>query len=86
MNNKEKIVNLLIRLKKVSHVYQIANEEQRGKLLNACQGIFDELDSLTGEPKIFWETLVIGGKDFLESLYKADKDIVSGYDAEIIFS
>lgn len=86
MERKKEIVELLIRLKKIHDVYMVANEEQRGRLLDACQGSFDKLDNLTGMPRVFWETLVVGGKDFLESLYGANKEIASGYDAELIFS
>jgi hypothetical protein len=82
------IRDLLIRLKKVHDIYKVATEEQRGRLLDACQGIFDKLDSLTGLPRTFHETLVIGGKDFLDSLYPQSgvDEVASEYDAKVIFS
>jgi hypothetical protein len=87
MDNKKEITELLIRLKKVHALYQVANEEQRGKLLEACQKTFDKLDVLTGLPRTFFETLTIGGKDFLESLNKDNlNEVADEYDASLIFS
>lgn len=85
IENRE-VCDLLIRLKKVHNLYQVANEEQRGRLLNVCEGIFDKLDYLTGLPKTFFETLTISGKDFVDSLYGTGEEVASDYDAQIIFS
>ena len=72
LRQRELVVDLLIRLKKLSRCYQLATEEQRGRLLSASQGLFDKLVA-QGFEREFVETLMISGKDFLESFYK-DKD------------
>lgn len=76
--------DLLIRLKKVHRVYVVATEDQKRRLFDASQHLIDQITSF-GFDKTFVETLLIGGKDFLESLYGEGKEVASDYDAEIIF-
>ena len=64
----KKITDLLIRLKKISEVYRVATYEQQGRLLKNSQFIIDDLIGM-GYKREFVETLLIGGKDFLESLF-----------------
>lgn len=87
MDNKKEITNLLIRLKKVHDIYKVATEEQRGRLLVACQKLFDG-GKAVGLDRVWMETLVIGGKDFLDSLYPRSgvDEVASEYDAQVIFS
>lgn len=86
MDNKKKISELLIRLHKVSKVYKVANEEQRGRLLDSCKETFGKLNELTGMPLTFFETLVIGGKDFVESLDGGLLEMCGEYAVNVIFS
>lgn len=64
---KERLKDLLIRLKKVNKVFNKATEEQRGKLLEAIEPTIVELLEF-GYKREFLESLVIGGEDFLNSL------------------
>lgn len=85
---KEKIVTALTKLKKASQVYQKATEEQRGRLINACEPLFVELVNC-GYDRVFVESLLVSGKEFLDSFHKetegTEKDL--GIDsAKIIFS
>lgn len=86
---EDKIVDLLKRLKKVNGVYAKATEEQRGRLLTACEKIIKELVALTGKDYSFFEGLVIGGlviggNEFLEGVCGAG--IVNDCQAgEVIF-
>lgn len=86
MDNKKEISELLIRLNKVNRIYKVANEEQRGRLLDSCQETFKKLDVLTGMPLTFFETLVIGGKDFVESLDGGLLEMCGEYNVNVIFS
>lgn len=63
---KQKLVEALVKLKKVHDVYVKATEEQRGRLLISCQFLIDRLVSF-GYDRVFVETLLIGGKDFLDT-------------------
>lgn len=66
-HEREKLASLFLKLKKANRVYQVATEEQRGRLLENCQPIFDQLRTL-GVEQAFAETLVICGKDFVDTL------------------
>lgn len=77
--------DLLIRLKKISDVYKVANEQQRERLFAASQKTIEGLISL-GFEREFVETLLIGGKDFLSSLYEDGSDVASEQDIELIFN
>lgn len=70
---QEKIGNLLLRLKKINKVYLVATEEQRGMLLENSQFILDELVEF-GFDRVFIETLLVGGEDFVESFFKEERD------------
>ncbi len=72
--SKERLKDLLIRLKRVNKVYLKSNEEQRGKLLEALEPTFLSLIEEYSFKREFLEGLVIGGKDFLESLGPVDLD------------
>lgn len=74
-----------MRLKKISDVYKVANEQQRERLLIASQKIIEGLVSL-GFEREFVETLLIGGKDFLQSLYEGSSDVASEQDVELMFN
>lgn len=78
----ERLKDLLLKLKRVSGVYPKASEEQKEKLFNACSNIFDELVGY-GYKREFLESLVIGGKDFLESL--GEVDLTTEQSAQLIF-
>lgn len=90
---KEKIARDLIILKKVWEVYQKVDEEKRGKLLVACEPIIERLVG-EGVDRAFVESLIVSGKDFVDSLFEGDEEVVfrssdphnSNYNAEIIFS
>jgi hypothetical protein len=86
MNIKDKeLCDLLIRLKKISQVYGIANEEQRGRLLELSEPLIEKLMA-KGFERTFVETLLIGGKDFVDSLYGEGTEVATDYDAQIIMS
>lgn len=68
---KDKLIELLIRLKRVHKVYCKASEDTKGKLLEAIEPTIEELID-NGYTREFLETLIIGGKDFLESLEKVE--------------
>lgn len=80
-----KMVEDLKMLKKVHDVYQTVDEERRGRLLVACEPIIQRLVD-GGLERPFVETLVVSGRDFLESLYGEGKEVASEYDAQVIFS
>ena len=86
---RTKVMELLLRLKKLNRVYQLCEtEDQRGRLLSASVGLQKDLVA-EGYEKSFVETLLICGKEFLETLYPADKgkDIPAEYeDLKVIFS
>lgn len=63
---KQKLVETLVKLKKVHDVYVKATEDQRGRLLISCQFLIDRLTAF-GYDRVFVETLLIGGKDFLDT-------------------
>lgn len=77
--------DLLISLKRVHTVYQKANEEQRGRLLAASEKLFSKLEA-QGFERSFLETLVISGKDFIDSLYGEGGEEATENDGQIIFS
>ena len=70
MTKKEE---LLLKLKKVSLVYAKANNEQRIRLFNACGDIFNKLVSF-GMERSLVEALVVGGRDFVETLGDGETD------------
>lgn len=82
---KSRIAELLIRLKKLNKAYQLATEEQRGRLLSASEGLLSELVRL-GYERVFVETLLICGKEFLDHLYSHSTGECSYDDAKVIFS
>lgn len=85
---RTRVAELLIRLKKLNRAYQLATEEQRGRLLSASAGLQNDL-VVEGFDKVFVETLLISGKDFLVILFPEDKgkDIPAVYeDLKVIFS
>ena len=81
----EELAVLLISLKKISKVYGIANETQRGRLLELSEPLIRKLVD-KGFERTFVETLLIGGKDFVDSLYGEGAEVASDYDAKIIFA
>lgn len=83
-----RVTELLLRLKKINRTYQLCNEEQRGRLLSASEGLINSLVA-EGYERVFVETLLICGKDFLKTLYPEDKgkDILVEYeDIKVMFS
>lgn len=64
-----KLVDLLLRLKKIHRVYQVANEEQRGRLLALVEK-GEVMDGLLKQGFTQDEVIgiLIGGKDFIDSL------------------
>jgi len=82
---KEEIRDFFIKLKKYHHVYQVATEEQRGRLLDVLQSTFMAGEQL-GVDRTFSETLVTSGKDFVDSLYGEGTEVATDYDAQIIFA
>ena len=85
---KESLKLLLLKLKKINSVYLVASEEQKGKLLAASENTFMELEEL-GVDKVFSESLVVSGKEFVDSLFASRVDVISLLDgadyAEIVF-
>lgn len=73
---QEKISNLFFRVKKINEVYNSKNttEEQRGMLLENSQFIFDQLEQF-GYERSFVETLLISGKDFVDSFFAEERDL-----------
>lgn len=87
MKNTEEIKNLLTLLKGAHQVYQKSDNDQRIRLLEKCQWIFDRLQ-VAGAVPGFCEALVIYGKEFLDSEYPADphdSEPATIEDAERIF-
>ena len=80
---KEKLKDLLIRLKKVNGVYKKATEEQKGRLLEASEKTIKDLLEF-GFNRDFLIGLIIGGKDFLESLGNV-KGLDANQSGELIF-
>jgi len=81
--NKEKLKDLLIRLKKVNGVYKKATEDQRGRLLEASEKTIQDLLEF-GFNRDFLIGLIIGGKDFLEGLGNVE-GLSAPQAAELIF-
>jgi len=85
---RERVADLLLKLKKMNRTYQVCNEEQRGRLLSASEGLLNSLVA-EGFERSFVETLLICGKEFLDTLYKkpeADTTEATYEDARVIFS
>jgi len=82
---KEKLKDLLMRLKRVNSVYNAkkTTEDQRGRLLEASEKTILELVEM-GYKREFVESLIIGGKDFVESLGEV-KEFGTEEWAEMIF-
>lgn len=82
-----KMVEDLKVLKKAHDVYQKVDEESRGKLLLACEPIIQRMVG-SGMERTFVETLLMGGKDFLDSLEKEGwiNEAPLNDVAEVIFS
>ncbi|MDD4026987.1 MAG: hypothetical protein PHO75_02245 [Candidatus Shapirobacteria bacterium] len=81
---QEKITNLLLRVKKINQVYKVATEEQRGRLLESSKFIVDQLVDF-GYERVFVETLLIGGKDFVNSFFSEERDLDVYGVAKLIF-
>lgn len=58
-----KKLDLLIKLKKCSDVYQKCSNEQKCRLFNACAPLIDDLFTL-GCPRIVSESLLMFGSEF----------------------
>jgi hypothetical protein len=82
---KEEIRDLLIRLKKINQVYAVVDEKKKGRLLELSEPLIRKLMAM-GFEEVFIRTLLIGGKDFLDSLYGNGEGIASEHDVKIIFS
>lgn len=81
--SKEKLKDLLLRLKRVNNVFNKSNELQKGKLLEAIEPTVQELMEY-GYDRDYLIGLLIGGKDFLISLGNVEGlDTVQA--AELIF-
>lgn len=72
-------------LKKAHDIYQVVDEERKGRLLDACRPIIKRLE-WEGLDPVFSETLIISGKDFIDSLYGEGTEVASEYDVQLIFS
>jgi len=81
----QKMVEDLKLLKKAHDAYQVVDEEKKGRLLEACKPIINRLVD-GGMDVIFVETLLIGGKDFVDSLFGDGTEVASDYDVSVIFS
>lgn len=83
-NNK--IGNLLMRIKKINEVYNFENttEEQRGSLLESSQFILDQLVEF-GFDRVFLESLLIGGDDFVKSCIDNGIDLGLFNNVKVIF-
>ena len=81
---KLKIIYLLIRVKKINQVYKVATEEQRGRLLENSKFILDQLVDF-GFERVFVETLLISGKDFVDSFFSEERDLDVYGTAKLIF-
>jgi len=80
----QKTVEDLKMLKKVHDVYVTVDEEKKGRLLEACSPIINRLVG-RGMDRAFVETLVVSGKDFIDSLHGDGTEVASDYDAQVIF-
>jgi len=80
----QKMVEDLKLLKKAHDAYRVVDEEKRGRLLEACKPIINRLVD-GGMDVVFVETLLIGGKDFLESLYGEGNEVAEDGDVSVIF-
>ena len=61
------VVKLLLKLKKINKVYQVCNEDQKGRLIEASQKLIGELVAV-GFEYSFVEALLVSGKEFVDSL------------------
>lgn len=82
MLNKKK--ELLLKLKRISQVYAVANEKQKERLMLASEGIVCALVE-QGYDRDFVVGLLVGGKDFVDSLFIDGKTDLGIESAEIIF-
>ena len=82
----DKIGKLLMRVKKINHVYNLENttEEQRGSLLENSQFILDELVGF-GYDRIVLESLLISGGDFVKSCLENGIDLDTWGNVQLIF-
>ena len=73
---QEKISNLFFKIKKINQYYNLkeTTEDQRGQLLENSQFIFDQLEQF-GYERSFVETLLISGKDFVDSFFAEERDL-----------
>jgi len=78
----EKLKEVLTKLKKAHHFYIHANEEQKERIFNSCNYLFDKMVEM-GTEREFAETLVIGGEEFLKVEYDCLPMVIE--DAERIF-
>ena len=69
---KKELIEKLVKLKKLSVVYQLCNEDQRGRLLDASQKILNELEAV-GYDRAYLETLLVSGEEFINSLRGASE-------------
>ena len=81
---RKEIFNVLTRIKKVSRVYQIVNEEQRGRLLENCDFLIRKLIDV-GYRKEFVVGLIVGGDGFADSLFSRERGFSVSETCELIF-
>ena len=69
---KKELIEKLVKLKKLSQVYQLCDEEQRGRLIAASQKLLGELET-AGYDRAYLETLLVSGEEFISSLRGASE-------------
>lgn len=73
-DKNEKVGKLFGQLRKVNYYYQIVDEEKKGILLENSKFIINQLSEF-GYDEDFLVSLIIGGKDFVESCIENNIDL-----------
>lgn len=87
MKNKDKITFLFNKIKTGHQYYVAGDNDYRIRLAKALEPVFVELETL-GVKRVFSETLLISGKEFLDSLKEPEQgsdEPATIEDAEEIF-
>lgn len=84
MEKKEKIKKFFEKIKEAHKYYVSGDNDYRIRLSNALEPIFKNLETL-GVERSFSETLLISGKEFVDSLIEPHDGPATIEDVEIIF-
>lgn len=69
MQNKKRLVELLVRLKSANNFYSRASDTERGRILDALERTFDELETF-GYHRSFGVLWTLYGNEFTKFEFK----------------